>query len=132
MNPNGPYPHLYIGLVYREKGMYKEAMAEFVQLPDDAMKFCSLGNTYARAGNKAGAHKAIQKLIELSNGKVVNYGAALVYSGLGEKDQAFEWLEKAYKAHSNGMSYLKVDPALDPLRSDPRFRDLLRRMNFPP
>jgi hypothetical protein len=54
-----------------------------------------------------------------------------VYIGLGEKDQAFAWLEKAYQAHSNDMSNLKADPTFDPIRSDPRFQDLLRRMNFP-
>jgi len=53
------------------------------------------------------------------------------HAGLGEKDQAFEWLEKAYDEHDQGLSFLKVDPTLEPLRSDPRFQDLLRRMNFP-
>jgi hypothetical protein len=57
---------------------------------------------------------------------------ALVYAGLGEKDRAFEWLERAYKDHDKSLYFLKVDPTLDPLRSDPRFQDLLRRMNFPP
>jgi len=120
------------GWAYREKGMYKEAIAEFLQLPDGPLKFGHGGNAYARAGNKAEAHKAIQKLIELSKQRVGNLAVALVYAGLGEKDRAFEWLEKAYKVHDKGMCYLKVDPTLDPLRSDPRFQDLLRRMNFPP
>ncbi len=59
-------------------------------------------------------------------------GVALVYAGLGEKDPAFEWLEKAYEVHEGDMSFLKVDFPFDPLRSDPRFQDLRRRMNFPP
>ena len=62
---------------------------------------------------------------------VGTYGIAIIHAGLGEKDQAFEWLEKAYEVRDLGMVFLKVDPTLDPLRSDPRFQDLLRRMNFP-
>ena len=54
-----------------------------------------------------------------------------MYAGLDEKDQAFEWLEKAYGVRDKGIRYLKVDPTLDPLRSDPRFQVLLRKMNFP-
>jgi hypothetical protein len=59
------------------------------------------------------------------------YGIAFIHAGLGEKDQAFEWLEKAYEVRDWGMPFLKVDQTLDPLRSDARFQDLLRRMNFP-
>ncbi len=122
-----------LGCAYREKGMYKEALAQFQQLPDGPIKFGPGGNCYARAGNEAEARKAIRHLVEReTKDPDSRYALALVYAGLGEKDRAFEWLEKAYKAHDNGMLYLKVDPPLDPLRSDPRFQDLLRRMNFPP
>jgi hypothetical protein len=75
----------------------------------------------------------IRKLKERAQkDKVGTYEVALVYAGLGEKDQAFEWLERAYRVHDKGMLFLKIDPPLDPLRSDPRFQDLLRRVNFPP
>jgi len=59
---------------------------------------------------------------------------ALIYAGLAEKDKAFEWLEKSYEDRSlaTGFGTLKVDPVFDPLRSDPRFADLLRRMNLQP
>jgi len=60
------------------------------------------------------------------------YNVALIYAGLGEKDQALAWLERAFAERSTWMPYLKVDPWLDNLRSDPRFQGLLRRMNFPP
>jgi len=56
---------------------------------------------------------------------------ALVYAGLGEKDQAFAWLEKAYEEHSFQMQYLKVEPRWDNLRSDPRFADLVHRVGLP-
>jgi hypothetical protein len=78
------------------------------------------------------ARKILQNLMEQSKQKLGTYKVALVYAGLGDRDRAFEWLEKACKAHDKGMIGLKVDPPLDPLRSDPRFQDLLRRMNFPP
>jgi serine/threonine protein kinase len=124
--------HAVLGWVYREKGMYKEAVAELLQVPDGSQKWGHLGNAYARAGQRAEAQRLLQKLIEQSKHKVGAREAALVYAGLGEKDRAFEWLERAYKVHEGDMSFLKVDPPFDPLRSDPRFQDLLRRMNFPP
>jgi len=123
--------HLVLGWVYREKGMYEQAVEELLQARG-AHKLGHLGNTYARMGRGEEAHIAIQKLNEESNQNVVSYAVAIVYAGLGEKERAFEWLERAYKAHDIDMTFLKVDPALDPLRSDPRFQDLLRRMNFPP
>jgi TolB-like protein/Tfp pilus assembly protein PilF len=124
--------HVVLGWVYREKGMYKEAVAELLQTPDGSQKWGHLGNACARAGQRAEAQRLLQKSIEQSRHEVGAYEVALVYAGLGEKDRACEWLERAYKAHEGDMSFLKVDPPLDPLRSDPRFQDLLRRMNFPP
>jgi hypothetical protein len=58
------------------------------------------------------------------------YYIALIYAGLGEKDQAFVWLEKAYQENGDGIIFLKVEPGFDGLRSDPRFHDLLRRMRL--
>ncbi|MBZ5513914.1 MAG: tetratricopeptide repeat protein, partial [Acidobacteriia bacterium] len=127
-----PHYWVWVAWTYREKGMYKEAIAGFLKMPDGAIKFGHLGNAYARAGNKAEAQKLLQKLIELSKQNLGTWEVALVYAGLGEKDRAFEWLERAYRIHDSGMCWLKVDQPLDPLRSDPRFQALLRRMNFPP
>jgi hypothetical protein len=68
----------------------------------------------------------------LSNRRYVSpYSIALIYTGLGEKEQAFAWLEKAYEDRSSLMIYLKVEPMLDSLRSDPRFTDLLHRIGLP-
>ena len=126
-------PHGELGSVYREKGMYKEALGQLLQLPAGPLKLGELGDTYARMGNKAAAQAAIQKLVDGSaNNRVGTFEVAAVYAGLGEKDRAFEWLQRAYKVHDSEMCYLKSDPRLDPLRSDPRFQALLRRMNFPP
>lgn len=91
-----------------------------------------MGNAYARAGRVEEARRCLRELEQkLEEGPVGTYEVALIYAGLGEKDRALDWLERAYQAHDNGMISLEVDPALDPLRSDPRFQDLVRRMNFP-
>jgi hypothetical protein len=55
----------------------------------------------------------------------------MVYLGLGERDEAFKWLDRAFLSRSSTLSFIGVDPRADPLRGDPRFQDLLRRMNFP-
>jgi hypothetical protein len=59
------------------------------------------------------------------------YFLAIAYAGLGDKDRGFEWMETAYRERAAWLTFLKVDPALDPLRSDPRFADLLRRIGLP-
>jgi hypothetical protein len=63
-------------------------------------------------------------------GYVAPFALAAIYIRLGDKDQAFHWLEKAYEERSNPLSYLRVNSVVDPLRSDPRFRDLLRRVGL--
>jgi hypothetical protein len=63
---------------------------------------------------------------------VTPYWVAMVYAGRGEKEEALRWLEKAYEERSAWMAWLKMDPALDSLRSEPRFQAMLRKMNFPP
>ena len=124
------------GWIYREKGMYEEAIAEFREAlkkePGAAAIVGHLGNAYARAGRVREARDCLRQLKQRSDVETVGtYGVAIIHAGLGEKDQAFEWLEKAYEVRDQGMRFLKVDQTLDPLRSDPRFQDLLRRMNFP-
>ncbi len=129
--------HNLLGRSYKGKGMFNEAIAEHEKavalLPETPLYLGMLGNVYGLAGKKARALKVLDQLNKQSKRKyVAPYDIALVYIGLGDKDQAFAWLEKAYQAHSNDMSNLKQDPMFDPLRSDARFQDLLRRMNFPP
>lgn len=73
----------------------------------------------------------LKELLELyRRGYVTPAAVVNVYTGLGDKDQAFAWLEKAFQEHSYYMAYLKVFPLDDPLRSDPRFDDLLRRIGL--
>jgi hypothetical protein len=90
-----------------------------------------LGNAYARAGQVVAARRTIAQLQEhVQNNGVGRYEIALVYTGLGKKQEAFKWLEEAYDAHDVGLLYLKIDPCLDPLRSDPRFVNLMRRVGL--
>ena len=119
------------GDVYAAKGMYPEAIREFTKSGNGPYSLGHLGNAYARAGQQQEALKTIAQLDEFvrRNG-VGRYEIALVYTGLGRKQDAFKWLEASYQAHDVGLLYLKVDPSLDPLRSDPRFDDLVRRVGL--
>ncbi|HEX6732584.1 MAG TPA: winged helix-turn-helix domain-containing protein [Pyrinomonadaceae bacterium] len=90
-----------------------------------------LGMTYGLAGRKNDANKILKELLQLNERRYVTAAAiAVVYIGLGEKDQAFVWLEKAYQERSNFVAWLKVTPIVDSLRSDPRFTDLERRVGL--
>jgi TolB-like protein len=119
------------GDVYAEKGMYQESINEFLRLGENPHALGHLGNAYARAGQSAAARKIIAQLQQrIQMDQLGTYEIALVYAGLGQKDEAFTWLQKAFEAHDRGMIFLKVDPPLDPLRSDPRFDQLLRRVGL--
>ncbi len=131
--PEAGTGHATLGLVYEQKGMFPQAILEFQKV--DAKE--DLAHVYALSGRRSDALKLLEELKEASEGEssVRAYDVAVVYAGLGEKEQALEWLEKEYHARHerpSDMVYLGVDPHLDPLRSDPRFKDLLRRVGLPP
>ena len=121
-----------LGDIYVEKGMYDQGIQEFQKLGDPPHAVGHMGNAFARQGHATEARAAIEKLKQqLDKTGIGRYEIALVYAGLKENDNAFEWLEKAYQAHDKGLTYLKIDPCLDPLRSDPRFQDLIKRVGIP-
>jgi hypothetical protein len=92
-----------------------------------------LGHAYAVSGQGTAARELLQKLEQLSKERYIStYGMALIYVGLSEKDRALESLEKAYRRRSTWLVHLKVDPRLDPLRADPRFAGLVRRVGLAP
>jgi serine/threonine-protein kinase len=134
----GFYPaHLFLGWAYEQQKLYDEAISEYrkaIALEQGSPRVAAyLALGYAAAGKRTEALKIISNLRQLSKQRYVSpYGIAQVYTALGDFDQAFAWLEKAYEERPYELLYLKVDPRNDPLRSDPRFQDLLRRMNFPP
>ncbi len=121
-----------LGDIYIEKGLYDQGIQEFLKLGDAPHALGHIGNAYARQGHTAEARAILPKLKEhIEKTGIGRYEIALVYAGLKENDTAFEWLEKAFQARDKGLTYLKIDPCLDPLRSDPRFQDLIKRVGIP-
>lgn len=117
-----------LGAIYAAKGMYPQSIREFLQAGNGAYTLGHLGNVYARDGQTRKALDTIRLLkADVRKDGVGRYEIALVYAGLGDKGRAFRWLDAAYDAHDVGLVYLRVDPCLDPLRSDPRFAALLQR-----
>jgi tetratricopeptide (TPR) repeat protein len=125
---------------YAVKGMYPQALAEYDKIaePDKSVATENqlvadgLGWVYAVSGRRADALKIAKEVEELSPHAYVDfYQLATIYAGLGEKDEAFRLLEKGYEERSAGMPYLAVDPFWFGMRSDPRYADLLRRMDLP-
>jgi TolB-like protein/DNA-binding winged helix-turn-helix (wHTH) protein/Tfp pilus assembly protein PilF len=134
-NPDFTLGHRFLGQVYEGNRMYPKAMAEFrkaVELSSGApVDVAALGHVAAVSGDPTEARKALQRLEELAKQRyVASYGRVLIYAGLGENDRALEWLERAFQERSTWMVKLKVDSRLDPLRGDPRFADLMRRVGL--
>jgi len=128
-------PRHYLGQAYERKGMYQEAIGELQKVRDlygqSQIASGLLGHAYAVAGQRGEAQKMIEELKEQSKREYVwPYNIAIIHVGLGEKDRAFEWLEKACQDHSDELIYLKVEPMFDPLRSDPRFEALLKKIGL--
>jgi serine/threonine protein kinase/Tfp pilus assembly protein PilF len=124
-----------LGMVYREKAMYEEAIEAFQKAKafdkGNTWITAGLGHAYAMSGKRSEAQKVLDELQQLSKRKYVPPdNIAMVYLGLSEKNLVFEYLEKAYEDHSVGLPWLKADPIFDSLRSDPRFTALLKRIGL--
>jgi TolB-like protein/tetratricopeptide (TPR) repeat protein len=138
LDPNFGTAYYFRGMTYLKKSMFNEAMADFERLvaiaPASPFAITGLGYGYAVTGRRTEAQRALDKLSELSKQKyVAAVWRAKVYAGLGEKDKAFEWLEKAFENRSVvSVGFIKTNPIFDSLRSDPRFVDLLRRTYLQP
>jgi TolB-like protein/DNA-binding winged helix-turn-helix (wHTH) protein/Tfp pilus assembly protein PilF len=123
--------------VYSAKGMYREALAEYEELSalsgGSPRSTAFVGYAHARLGHRSQAFRVLEQLRAASKQRYVPaLSFAIVYVGLGEKEKAFLWLEKAYDERTNSLAYLKVQATWDTLRSDPRFADLVRRIGLPP
>ena len=125
---------------YAMKRMYPQALAEFDKIsdqdkavaPESQFVAGMLGWAYAVSGRRTDALRVVKEFRELSAHAYVDfYWPSVVYAGLGDKDEAFRFLEKGYQEHAAGMLYLAVDPFWYVSRSDPRYIDLLRRMGLP-
>jgi TolB-like protein/Tfp pilus assembly protein PilF len=133
LESNRSAPHAALGKAYLQKEMYEEAIAEF-RMASDAASFPNkhLVHAYAVADKRDEARKMLKQMLVASKKEFVSpVWIARIYVGLGEHDTAFEWLEKAAQSRDGHYFQIKVDPRFDPLRSDPRFHSLLRRLNFP-
>jgi tetratricopeptide (TPR) repeat protein len=133
LDPNFFWSYLWIGQARVQQGRYPEAIAEInraVALSGNQTRvIATLGHAYAVAGRKNEAQQVIDQLLKRSEDNYVSpYYIALVYTGLGEKDKAFEWLEKAYEERESYFNLFRVEPVFDALRPDPRFVSLLSRV----
>ena len=127
--------HWYVGMAYERKGVYQQAIAEFEQWFDlsqgDPAAIAALAHTYAVWGQRAEAEKRLAQLQTLSKTQYVPpFDVAMVHMGLGDKNRALEWLDKAYEEQSAFLIWIRVDPRFDSLHVEPRFHALLRRMGL--
>jgi tetratricopeptide (TPR) repeat protein len=136
MDPSYELPHLVAGQAYEQKGNYALAIPELrkaVELSRGTpLMVSALAHAYARSGNQPEAEKLLAQLQAKSMNQYVSpYYFAIVYVGLGRTEDALDWLEKAFGDRSNGLVFLKVEPELDALRSNPRFISLQQKLEFP-
>jgi len=135
MDPASEWAHLNLGQAYEQKGQFGLAIEELqkaVELSHSSpLTISALAHAEALSGNHVAAKKLLTQLDSLSKKQYVSpFYVAIVYLGLGKNDEAMSWLEKAYNDRSNGLVFLKVEPELDPLRTNPRFAALQSRLNF--
>ncbi len=137
MEPNFVAARSVLGSVLVQKGLYKEAMAEYEKVFEftkavEAVAMsvkAIMGHAYARWGKRSEAVGLLEEVT--AAGSVSSYSVAGIYAALGESNPAFEWLNKACEQHDVQLVSVKVDPTLDGVRSDPRYADLLRRVGLP-
>jgi TolB-like protein/tetratricopeptide (TPR) repeat protein len=130
LDPDWITAYSFLGRTYLYKGMYEDAIATIQKRNYVSNRL--LGYAYAVAGRRTEAQEILRQCLgQPKKCPISQYWIALIYGELGEMDMAFTWLEKAYEDRFLWMVFIGVEPALDPLRNDPRFKDLLRRMNLP-
>jgi TolB-like protein/DNA-binding winged helix-turn-helix (wHTH) protein len=134
-DPDFVQAHYYLSRAYALQGLYAEAIAETEKIkPPDVMPFAigQRGYIYALQGKRREALEVAEQLKQAATTRHLDpHYIADIYIGLGDKDLAFAWLDKAYQEHSPGIIMLNVDPKYDPIRSDRRFADLMRRIRIP-
>lgn len=133
IDPGSHLAHYYLGQVFQQKGQAAEAMAEYkkaVELDDDPQALACLGQAYARWGNRKEAEQVLARLTEEAKTRYVSaYNMALMFLGLGEKENAIAELERAYsEGAGNDLNCIRVDPMLDELREGARFEALAEKI----
>jgi TolB-like protein/Tfp pilus assembly protein PilF len=137
LDPNFPRGHEYLGLAYLKERRYPEAIADLQKGAElsgrERWPLRDLGYGYAISGKRAEALAVLKELAEkYEKGQAIGQDLAAIYAGLGEKDQAFAWLERDFQARSGLLAWTRWTSAFESLRSDPRFTHLLRRMGLQP
>ncbi|CAN5820413.1 serine/threonine-protein kinase [soil metagenome] len=137
LEPNYWFARVYAASAYIEKRMFAEAVAEARKARElsgvSTRPTAFLGYALAKFGRQAEARAELEGLLKLSRERYVSpYNIAMIYNGLGERDETLAWLERGYRQREPRMVFLKVEPKWNNLRDDPRFQDLLRRVGFKP
>jgi adenylate cyclase len=138
LDPSSIDAYYFRGISHLKRSMPSEGMAELQKAaslsPNSVVAVTGLGYGYAVTGKRADAQRMLDRLDELSEQNYISpVWRAKIYAGLQDKDKAFQWLEKATEDRSVvSVGYIKANPMFDPLRSDPRYKDLLRRTNLEP
>src|SRR5437762_5253444 len=135
LDPTSAWARTFLGRAYLCKGMQQRAIEELETAhrdePDDVFVLGLLGYGYAATGRRADALKILQRFDEMEKRRYVSRAARVyVYAGLGDKDKAFEWLEKAYQERSDALAWFRQEPESKSLRTDPRFAVLMRKIGF--
>ena len=134
-HPEEPLIDRHRDIARSAQAMYEEALAEFKTVEASfrgwPVAIAGIGYVDGISGKRIDAAKVLRDLSDLSRERyVTSYGVALVYAGLGDRDKAIAWLNKAYEERSHWLVWLKLDPRWDTLRADPRFVDLVRRVGL--
>jgi tetratricopeptide (TPR) repeat protein len=123
--------HYFLAFIYIHQGKFDKGIEEFKRGSfGDAESLAGLAYGYAMAGQKKELNDTLEELKRYPEHNQPFYGLGQVYVALGDKDRAIQFIAKDYALHSSRMNWLKVDPSLDPLRQDPRFKQLMHKMNF--
>jgi tetratricopeptide (TPR) repeat protein len=135
MDPNFGLAHGCLGTSSVNEGHFQEGIPELKKaielLPGSPYFMAQLGMAYALAGDRAQAQKVLDQMKKSFRSHPPSYSIATVYATLADKEATISWLKKGYEERNDDMIYMKIEPVLDPVRSDPRFRDLIRRIGFP-
>jgi DNA-binding winged helix-turn-helix (wHTH) protein/TolB-like protein/Tfp pilus assembly protein PilF len=131
VDPEHPLWRWLIPRILVAQSRFDEAIAELKQRAseDDLKHAAALGYAYARSGRRAEAERVLDAALHRT-GKPSNAAIAFIYAGMDDKEHALDWLEKGYQDRDNIVTHLKVEPLFDNLRSEPRFKELLRRMRL--
>jgi adenylate cyclase len=136
MDPNHWSGHLWLGLALEQKHEFPAALGELrkaMEVSNDKIWICFVAHDMALSGDKAGARRILTDLQQFSKHSYLSpWVLAMIYPDLGDKEKAFVWLEKCYQGREHDPAFSKVWPMFDSVRSDPRFRELMRRVGLPP